>query len=64
MIEWFDNHCHLSENAEEEILRAREASVIGFVNVGTDLATSRKAMEKARMLSCVWAQQECILMKH
>lgn len=55
MIEWFDNHCHLSENAEEEILRAREASVIGFVNVGTDLATSRKAMEKARMLSCVWA---------
>jgi TatD DNase family protein len=55
MIEWFDNHCHLSENAEEEILRAREASVIGFVNVGTDLVTSRKAMEKARMLSCVWA---------
>ena len=55
MIEWFDNHCHLSENAEEEILRAREASVIGFVNVGTDLVSSRKAMEKARMLSGVWA---------
>ncbi len=55
MIEWFDNHCHLSENSEEEILRAREALVVGFINVGTDLETSHAAMEKAKMLPDVWA---------
>ena len=55
MIEWFDNHCHLSENSEEEILRAREALVVGFINVGTDLETSHAAMEKAKML------QECMI---
>ena len=48
MIEWFDNHCHLSENSEEEILRAREALVVGFINVGTDLETSHVAIEKAK----------------
>ena len=37
MTEWFDNHCHLYENAEEEILKARESSVVGFINVGTDI---------------------------
>ena len=55
MIEWFDNHCHLSENTEEEILRAREASVVGFVNVGTDLETSRMAKEKAKIFPDVWS---------
>tara|TARA_B100000686_G_C16412150_1_gene772784 strand:- start:40 stop:789 length:750 start_codon:yes stop_codon:yes gene_type:complete len=55
MIEWFDNHCHLSENTEEEILRAREASVVGFVNVGTDFETSYAAIEMAKMFTDVWA---------
>ena len=55
MIEWFDNHCHLSENSEEEILRAREALVVGFINVGTDLETSHTAMEKAKIFPDVWA---------
>ena len=55
MIEWFDNHCHLSENPEEEILRAREALVTGFVNVGTDLETSQMAMEKAKRFPDVWS---------
>ena len=55
MIEWFDNHCHLSENPEEEILRARKELVVGFVNVGTDLETSRIAKEKAKIFSDVWS---------
>jgi len=55
MIEWFDNHCHLSENAEEEILKARKALVAGFINVGTDFETSSEAIEKAKILPDVWA---------
>ena len=55
MIEWFDNHCHLPENPEEEILRARKELVIGFVNVGTDLETSRMAKEKAKIFPDVWS---------
>ena len=55
MIEWFDNHCHLSENAEEEILKARKALVVGFINVGTDFETSSEAIEKAKILPDVWA---------
>ena len=55
MIEWFDNHCHLSENTEEEILKARKALVVGFINVGTDFETSCEAIEKARILPDVWA---------
>ena len=55
MIEWFDNHCHLSENPEEEILRARKELVVGFVNVGTDLETSRMAKEKAKIFPDVWS---------
>ena len=55
MIEWFDNHSHLPENPEEEILRARKELVVGFVNVGTDLETSRMAKEKAKIFSDVWS---------
>ena len=55
MIEWFDNHCHLPENPEEEILRARKELVVGFVNVGTDLETSRVAKEKAKIFPDVWS---------
>ncbi len=55
MIEWFDNHCHLPENPEEDIRRARKELVVGFVNVGTDLETSRMAKEKAKIFSDVWS---------
>ena len=55
MIEWFDNHCHLPENPKEEILRARKELVVGFVNVGTDLETSRMAKEKAKIFPDVWS---------
>jgi len=55
MTEWFDNHCHLSESAEEEVIEARKALVVGFINVGTDLGTSIEAIEKAKTLPDVWA---------
>ena len=55
MIEWFDNHCHLSENPEEEILKARKALVAGFINVGTDFETSSEAIEKTKIFPDVWA---------
>ena len=55
MTEWFDNHCHLSENAEEEVIEARKALVVGFINVGTDFETSIEAIEKAKTLPDVWA---------
>ena len=55
MIEWFDNHCHLSENPEEEIVKARKALVAGFINVGTDFETSSEAIEKAKIFPDVWA---------
>ncbi len=55
MSKWFDNHCHLYDNAEEELIKARESSVVGFVNVGTDIETSREAIEKAKRFSDVWA---------
>ena len=55
MIEWFDNHCHLSENPEEEILKARKALVAGFINVGTAFETSSEAIEKAKIFPDVWA---------
>ncbi|MDP6894939.1 MAG: TatD family hydrolase [Acidimicrobiales bacterium] len=55
MTEWFDNHCHLSERAEEEVIEARKALVVGFINVGTDFETSIEAIEKAKTLPDVWA---------
>ena len=55
MSKWFDNHCHLYDNAEDELIKARESSVVGFVNVGTDIETSREAIEKAKRFSDVWA---------
>jgi TatD DNase family protein len=48
---WVDSHCHLpflAGGAEPAIERAREAGVVGMVSVGTDLASSRDALEVAR----------------
>ena len=47
---WIDSHCHVqmvSGGADAAIERAREAGVVGMVVVGTDLATSREAVEIA-----------------
>ncbi|MFH1170676.1 MAG: TatD family hydrolase [Candidatus Vogelbacteria bacterium] len=54
-----DAHAHLQfsqfdEDREEVIKRAREAG-IGVINVGTDLATSRGAIELAEAHSSMWA---------
>jgi TatD DNase family protein len=48
---WVDSHCHLDSlpgGAEPALARARAAGVVGFVCVGTDLASSRVAVELAR----------------
>src|ERR1700716_2872386 len=46
---WLDSHCHLQSlpDPDAAIDRAREAGVIGMVWVGTDLGTSRQAVEVA-----------------
>ena len=46
---WVDSHCHLQslEDPAGGIERAREAGVSGMVCVGTDLETSRKALDLA-----------------
>jgi TatD DNase family protein len=49
---WVDSHCHLGwEGAEDDpdttVAEAREAGVEALVCVGTDLATSRRAVELA-----------------
>ncbi len=48
---WVDNHCHIFEQdiAEAEIQRAIDAGVRKFINVGTDLETSRTAIDLAKM---------------
>ncbi|HEY7438464.1 MAG TPA: TatD family hydrolase [Acidimicrobiia bacterium] len=48
---WVDTHCHLSADADEadrQLERARAAGVAWLVCVGTDLASSRVAVELAR----------------
>jgi TatD DNase family protein len=47
---WIDSHCHLPSlhgGAAPALERARAAGVVGFVCVGTDLASSRAAAELA-----------------
>lgn len=46
---WFDNHCHLQsyEDPGATVAEAVDAGVTDFVCVGTDLATSMRAVELA-----------------
>jgi TatD DNase family protein len=46
---WVDSHCHLQSLPDPDgaIERARAAGVVGMVCVGTDLETSRQAVELA-----------------
>jgi len=48
-VTWVDSQCHLQSLSDPEgaIARAREAGVTGMVCVGTDLETSRQAIELA-----------------
>ena len=55
MARWFDNHCHLGDDADEAVQRARDGGVAGMVTVGTDLAHSRAAVVAAERFDDVWA---------
>ena len=55
-----DTHCHLDmlgdgQEVEAIILRAREASLIFMVTIGTDFASSEKSCELTRQYSDVFA---------
>jgi len=55
-----DSHCHLDfkqyNGRREEVVReANQAGVHTIVNIGVDLATSRKSIELAERFSCVYA---------
>src|SRR5688500_10012530 len=52
---WTDAHCHVREGAEDVIDEAREAGVGRFVTVGTDLVSSRLAIDIASRHDGVWA---------
>ncbi|SVD69887.1 uncharacterized protein METZ01_LOCUS422741, partial [marine metagenome] len=52
---WFDNHCHLGDDADEVVARARASGVVGMVTVGCDLADSRAAVATASRHDGVWA---------
>jgi TatD DNase family protein len=56
VTEWVDNHCHLDpQSAPADVAEARTAGVTRIVNVGTDVAASRRAIETSRRLDGVWA---------
>ncbi len=66
ILGWFDSHCHLQlesargerhavPSADEQLAAARAAGVTRFVCVGTDLATSREAIDIATRNDDVWA---------
>jgi TatD DNase family protein len=60
-LRWTDDHCHLDLTAErgpsadEAVAAARAAGVERLITVGTDLASSRVAIEVARTREGVWA---------
>jgi TatD DNase family protein len=59
-LRWIDSHCHLQPPWHEgdvgaALDRARGAGVVAMVCVGTDLATSRVAVELAASEPDIWA---------
>ncbi len=55
-----DSHAHLNDPHYDEILpqvvaRAKQAGVIGIINVGYDIASSRKAIDLADEYECMYA---------
>lgn len=56
----FDSHAHLDDNRfdgdrEEVIARAAANGVTGIINIGADMASSRRSVELARRYSSVYA---------
>ena len=54
-IQWFDNHCHLGEDAENVVNRAQLAGVVKLITVGTDISESEAAIKIAENFENVWA---------
>lgn len=54
---WVDSHCHLdpASDVTAVVAEARDAGVTRMVNVGTDVASSRAAIEVAAAHDGVWA---------
>jgi TatD DNase family protein len=54
---WVDSHCHLDPAGDvgAVVAEARAAGVTRMVNVGTDVASSRAAIEVAASHDAVWA---------
>lgn len=54
---WIDNHCHLDLDAVDSgvVANAAEAGVVGMISVGTDLASSTKALGLSTTSSSIWA---------
>ena len=53
MMEWFDSHCHVDEEQFDEdreavLARMREHGITRYAVIGSDMATSRQAIEFAR----------------
>lgn len=56
MSRWVDSHCHLQlAGGDEHVVRARAAGVEWMVCVGTDLETSRAALDFAERYPDVYA---------
>jgi TatD DNase family protein len=58
--EWVDTHCHVTYEdipggAEAALVTAREAGVKRMITIGTDVKTSRAAIELASQHKDVWA---------
>ena len=56
-IQWFDNHCHLGEDAETVVNRAQLAGVVKLITVGTDISESETAIKIAENFENVWATE-------
>ncbi|HVN51763.1 MAG TPA: TatD family hydrolase [Acidimicrobiales bacterium] len=56
-LRWTDSHCHLpaGDDAAEVVAEARAHGVERLVDVGTDLAHSRQALDVARRFDGVWS---------
>ncbi len=56
-LRWTDNHCHLPAGAEAAapVAEAQAAGVLRMINVGTEAAHSRQAIDVARCHDGVWA---------
>ena len=52
---WTDSHCHLDDDAEASVAEALAAGVVRLVDVGTTLADSRRAIERAHRFGSVLA---------